>query len=135
MKGKMSREVEMSTEMSVDLGAMLLDDVDPKWYTKIHIPELNMDNAYLCICGQVFMDQFNEAVNDSVKYFSPFHWAQLNVLPESNDSAEAAAKYGFEVGIYFDESGNSITEKVYEYLAICWIEKIEKHLAEDGMMA
>ena len=98
-------------------GADYLDKNYPRWYTKIDVTDLNMGIGDCCICGQLFMDQFNEEkFEDGFEY-----WV-------STYSIQEAEELGFTIGCNDPILMLIGMDKVSEFLAMLWIHQIQLRL-------
>lgn len=131
---------QMIMETKVERGAQYLDESYPDWYTKINVDQFNLSDADHCICGQLFLEKIEELMNEDEEnyYADGFDYANENLgISMINhgflrDPFLVDRYYGPDiVNVY---SYDSLIFAQYDYMGTCWIEKIQKRLAEDGLM-
>lgn len=120
-------------EANVRQGEQWLDENHPGWYKKIDLSDLDMENGHKCICGWVFKDKVGtilehlgarRIVDTGYEYFAYCEEGQSNVN---------GTRLGFlSAGIRL--AGAIPTPRQYSILAELWTEKIEKRLANDGLL-
>jgi len=125
------QEILAILEETVLHGALMLDEHDEDWFTKIDTENLVMSDGSACICGQLFMDKMGEWSNG-------FEWAIHN-LDELRNSQGRTFGFAPHMMVYDDKYDRFWTEHgsnlSWEMLAMCWIEQIEKRKANAGLMA
>lgn len=115
------REGMALLEVNVERGIIFLDSVEPEWYKKVDTKYLNMEDGSKCICGWVFSGMMENV--DGYNYFDSKYG---NVRDD-----DTAVMYGF----YADYDLSVHHSYQWSMLAELWTEKIEKRIANEGLLA
>ncbi len=132
-------DIQSAFEDRVRLGAQWLDTERPGWEDQIDLSSLQLASGDHCVCGQLWMGQFQEAMDsyynsgyEGKKYSDPFEVA-LEVI---EDDGFNAVDLGFNINVYsewtFTDSG--FPEWLWETLTYEWKHRIEKRRAERGTL-
>lgn len=90
----MSPELRETLRQRVERGASELDRVEPDWYNKVPVNELNISSCFYCIMGHVFGEYT----------FGVFKVAKLNAELEAGESW--AINHGFLASFEVDDEGH-----------------------------
>lgn len=108
---------EAQVAEAVELGAKLLDENLPGWYSRIDLADLDIESPDWCILGQLY----------------PSYKEGVNRLSSALSSLFNPSKYGFDVSPYYEREDMGIKlPDALQMLEDAWTELINQRLVGNG---
>lgn len=126
----------------IDRGEQLLDRVAPGWVASIDTERLNLESATSCVLGQLAMADLRQQITAYRKQAklhpvgAPYYYEAAEML--QIEETDEAAHYGFNLPDWLARNDYGQmrpgAQRAWEQLTLQWGERIDKRLAEAGLL-